>query len=148
MGTCSFLATTLDEEMFHRTVPLFSTSIASATTSVSDPSYSKNGWQVTYELGGRYLLRYLLGHQTNKFLNGSNQTHWVTPTPYRAQATISWLALPKPKRPRNFVLLLDPQEIEKIWGPRWVRFGHGIEYILPDGFPADAVVAGWPKEVR
>ncbi len=34
-----------------------------------------------------------------------------------------------------------------ICGPRRVRLGKGIEYILPNGFPGSAVLLGWPVRV-
>lgn len=148
MGSCSFLAATLDVEMLHRSVTLPRTPVAPATTPVSDPSYLKSGFTVAHELGGRYLLRYLLDDQTDQFLDGSTRRHWVTPTAYKPSETITWLALPTPGRPRNYALLLRPDRIDKIWGPRWVRFGHGIEYILPNGFTDNALAQDWPLEVR
>jgi hypothetical protein len=45
-------------------------------------------------------------------------------------------------------MLLKPEEIADISGPRWVRFGGGIEYYLPTGFPAVALAFPWELEVR
>jgi hypothetical protein len=45
-------------------------------------------------------------------------------------------------------MLLKPGEIAEVWGPRWVRFGGGIEYYLPRGFPPEAVALSWEVEVR
>ena len=95
----------------------------------------KTGRQVARELGDRYLMRYLLPHQVGQFVGGSSGPHWVTPTAYAPEETISWLALPAPRDPRPYVMLLKPEEIVDIWGPRWVRFGGGIEY-------------PWEQEVR
>jgi hypothetical protein len=107
----------------------------------------RSGADVATELGNRYLLRYLLAHQLGQFRNGSSRKHYVTPTPYSAEETISWLALPQPTEPRTYVMLLDPARISVILGPRWVRLGKGIEYVLPDGFPQDAIVLGWEVAV-
>ena len=45
-------------------------------------------------------------------------------------------------------MLLKPEEITEVWGPRWIRFGGGIEYYLPRGFPAAALAFQWEMEVR
>jgi hypothetical protein len=103
----------------------------------------KRGQVVAQELGGRYLLRYMLPHQVGQLQEGSRARQFVTPTPYSADDIVSWLYLPKPTGRREFVLLLDPGKIAVIQGPRWVRLGNGIEYILPEGFQREAIVAGW-----
>lgn len=108
----------------------------------------KTGRQVAGELGDRYLCRYLLPHQVGQYVAGSGNPHWVTPTAYAPEETISWLALPTPRGPRPYVMLLKPGEIVDIWGPRWVRLGGGIEYVLPNGFPAAALAFPWELEVR
>jgi hypothetical protein len=138
----SWLATSLDQEMLeqHRVL------IASRTTPDQDLP-SKTGTQVAQELGNRYLLRYLAAHQTGLHANGSEQRHFVTPTAYSAAETVSWLALPLPTQDRAFVLMLDPAKIETIVGPRWVRCGKGIEYILPFGFPKEALTLAWEVQV-
>lgn len=106
----------------------------------------RSGLAVSAELGERCLLRYLLPHQYNLFTMGSASLHYTTPTPYSATETISWLALPNPAS-RDYVLFLDPTKILDICGPRRVRLGKGIEYILPNGFPGSAVLLGWPVRV-
>lgn len=138
MGTSSRLATQLDHEM------LSAHSVAIAPSSTPDRGLAmKTGGQVARELCGRYLLRYLLPHQVGRYTGGSTASHWVTPTAYAPEETISWLALPAPRDPRPYVMLLKPEEIADIWGPRWVRFGGGIEYYLPSGFPTAALAFRW-----
>jgi len=105
------------------------------------------GGDVAIELGGRYLLRYMLPRQVGKYALGSDDRHYVTPTPYSPEDTVSWLYLPKPSEKRPYVMLLDPAKIPYVQGPRWARLGKGIEYILPRGFPREAVVGGWELEV-
>jgi hypothetical protein len=137
------LATQLDHEM------LSAHGVAIAATAVPTPALArKTGRQVAGELGHRYLLRYLLPHQVGGYVGGSSEPHWVTPTPYAPEETISWLALPALRDPRPYVMLLKLGEIVDIWGPRWVRFGGGIEYFLPQGFPAAALAFPWDLEVR
>jgi hypothetical protein len=120
-----------------------------APSSTPDTSLlKKTGRQVAGELGHRYLLRYLLPHQIGRYTAGSAAPHWVTPTAYAPEETISWLALPAPRAPRPYVMLLKPEEIDEIRGPRWVRLGGGIEYYLPNGFPGTALAFPWEIEVR
>jgi len=146
LGTSSWLVTLLDQEMLEaiRGVTIYHR----LTPDAQLPQ--KNGQQVTDELGGRYLLRYLLPHQVGLFTTGSTHRQYVTPTAYAPGETIYWLALPAPRQPRTYVLVLDPRKMPntEILGPRWVRLGTGIEYILPGGFPSGAVVGGWEIRVR
>lgn len=143
MGTSSLLATLLDQEMLENrgTVSI----LPAPTPDAMVPA--KSGKAVFEELGGRFLLRYLVPAQLTAFTAGGKGIHWVTPTPYQPEETVSWLALPALSKPRRHALVLDPREIEMICGPRWVRLGGGIEYILPRGFPASALVLPWPIEV-
>lgn len=142
MPNASSLATTLDQEMLeNRRV-----SIAGRTTPDADLP-SKTGIEVAQELGNRYLLRYLVGHQVGRYVDGSDARHFVTPTAYSAAEAVSWLALPLPTQDRAFVLILDPAKVATIIGPRWVRCGKGIEYILPVGFPKEALAFAWEVQV-
>ena len=119
-----------------------------------DQLKSKSGQDVAKEIGGRYLLRYLLPHQIGRFTNGSSSQHFVTLTPYSPEETIHYLALPAPAQPRTYVLLLDPGKIKCILGPQRIRGAPGIQYILPNGFPQEAIVvpgtpgAAWEIQVR
>ena len=99
----------------------------------------------------RLLLRYLRGHQVGTLSGGTNRGQYVTVTPYSGSEAISWLALPNPLDPPSHVLLLDPAHMSgyPLAGPRWVRLGSGIEFILLHGFPQEAVVPpGWEVEVK
>jgi hypothetical protein len=53
---------------------------------------------------------------------------------------VAWLALFAPLLARRHALVLNPEEIDVIRGPAWIRGGQGIEYYLPSGFPQAAVV--------
>jgi hypothetical protein len=44
-------------------------------------------------------------------------------------------------------MLIDPAAVDLIQGPRWVRGGDGIEYLLPHGFPSRALPLAWELEV-
>lgn len=148
MGTSSWLATLLDQEMLE---VVRKVSIRPRTT--PDAMLPQlNGPQVATHLGGRYLLRYLLPHQVGDVdsyaAQGSNRRHFVTPTPYAPGETVPWLALPKPAESRLYVMLLDPEKIDReVLGPRWVRGGKGFEYLLPQGFPKEALVFQWALQV-
>ena len=150
MGPCSVMATLLDQELLE---VVGGVGIAGRGTPDSELRL-KSGSEVSRELGGRYLLRYMLAGQLGRYVNGSGAQHYVTPTPYAPEETVPWLGLPAASEPRTHVMLLDPRYIPALLGPRWIRFGMGIEYLLPDGFPGEAVVgpgrpgAQWELVVR
>lgn len=142
MKTASLLATKLDEKM------LLSNGVyiyPSTTPDVELPS--KKGGEIHRELGGRLLLRYILPHQAGLFCDGSEERHFVCPTPYPPSDTVWALALPKPEGERRHVMVLKPEHIEVICGPRWVDYGVGIEYILPKGFKKEALAMHWEVEI-
>jgi hypothetical protein len=141
MATCSAIATRLDEEMLAlRPAKVY----PSHTPVASMPARSGSG--VSTELGGRFLLRYLIRKQYGQFTSGTASLQFTTPTAYSPTEAISWLALPTPAR-RDFALFLDPKYLSDIRGPRRVLLGGGLEYILASGFPAAAIVVGWPVPV-
>jgi hypothetical protein len=141
MATCSAIATRLDEEMLAlRSAHVYPSHIPIASMP------ARSGSAVASELGGRYLLRYLIRKQYGKFTTGTPSLQFTTPTAYSPTEVISWLALPTPAR-RDFVLFLDPKHLADVRGPRRVLLGGGLEYILASGFPASAIVVGWPVPV-
>lgn len=141
MATCSAIATRLDEEMLaHRPAHVFPPHTPMALMP------ARSGPAIAAELGGRYLLRYLIRRQYWHFTAGTSNIQFVTPTPYSRTEAISWLALPTPA-PRDFVLFLNPNHLTDVRGPRRVLLGGGLEYILAAGFPSAAIVVGWPVPV-
>ena len=117
-------------------------------TTPDDKLRATDGNTVAAELGGRYLLRYMLPRQVGQFRDGTALPQCATPTPYAPEETVSWLFLPAPDEDRMYVMVLDASRIDRILGPRWVRCGKGIEYLLPNGFPKGAIVAwGWEMQV-
>jgi hypothetical protein len=86
--------------------------------------------------------------QLESVTQGTGDRTWVTPTPYSSGECGSWLNLPQPHKPRDYVMFLDATKIPVIQGPRKVAGGMGIEYLLPDGFPKEAIVFGWPRKVE
>jgi hypothetical protein len=77
--SASRLAKILDQEMIEGA----GIDIASARTPPEDLPV-RAGTEVSAELGGRLLIRYMLGPQLGKFAGGSTDRHFVTPTPSRA----------------------------------------------------------------
>jgi hypothetical protein len=139
----SWMATVLDQEQIEK-----SGGIASRPTSVESMP-DRTGVEVATELGQRLLVRYLTPSQVSLFVSGStDREHWVTPTAIAPNDLAVWLTLFAPRTRRRHALLLDPVKIDVIRGPAWVRLGQGIEYFLPDGFPADAVLENVALEVR
>jgi hypothetical protein len=88
----------------------------------------------------------MIRKQYRQFTAGSTSLQFVTPTPYSPVEVISWLALPTPAR-REFVLFLDATHLSDVRGPRRVSLGGGLECMLAAGFPANAIVVGWPVPV-
>jgi hypothetical protein len=103
------------------------------------------GSEVADELHGRMLVRYMIdAHEPPRTL----QT-FVSPTPLSTEELDRYLALPRPDIPREYLLFLDPRKISDIQGPRWCSMGQGIEYILPTGYSASAVISpGWGVRIR
>ncbi len=129
------MATLLDQEHIER-----SAAIAPRGQDVKAMP-DRPGNEVSLELGGRLLVRYLTDSQVTEFLSGSTgRAHWTTPTPIAPEAVVPWLALYAPTVARRHALILEPAKIPVIRGPAWIRLGQGVEYFLPDGFPADAIV--------
>lgn len=103
------------------------------------------------ELGGRCLIKYLRKGAHTRYSLTSGITHfpgihYLTPTPICASQLIQVLNLPPYPTPR-YALLLDPNKLTA-HGPRRIRTGRGFEYLLLNGFNADAIMKpGWPVKV-
>jgi hypothetical protein len=140
MGTSSWLATILDQELLE---VVHKVGIYARRTPL-DRMISKDGVSVSTELGGRYLLYYVRALDVGRHTQGRTGETYTTPTPYSPEEAGLFLALPRPTEPRNFVLLIDPRKLPAthvIKGPRWTALGAGIEYVLTKGFTQDSVVA-------
>lgn len=133
MSTCSRLTTTLDGQMLQGKI---------SGEWVTDTSLKeKTGGEVSEELGGRYLLRYLRDDQKGSFFAGESRPQFLTPSPYAPEEASIWLALFFPWIVRRYVILVDPKQVGRpIRGPRAIFGGFGVEYLMPEGFPAEAVV--------
>jgi hypothetical protein len=102
----------------------------------------KTGHEVSVELGGRYLITYLLPWQVGTLLHGADHLVYFTPT-VLSRTEIGYLATPSTHIIRTHALLLDPNKLPSgytVLGPRLIDMGGGIEYLLPNGFPREALV--------
>ena len=144
MGTSSKLAKCLDENMLQE-----AHGVLIAPSHVLDEDLpEKTGTRVAGEIGGRYLMRYVLPNQLQALSDGSSRLQYVTCTPYAPEEVAGQLALPRATEPRSHVFVLQPSKLRKVFGPRWVKGGYGIEYLLPDGFEKDALVVPWAVRVE
>lgn len=143
MGESSWLATWMDEDhLLSRGATIWR-----ASRAIGDRPPIRTGEEVAAELSPRKLLRYVLYEQLGMFRQGSDAETFTTPTPYTPEAALSYLVLPSPGKLRPYALILEPSRIARIQGPLQVAGGRGIQDILPDGFPADAVIVpGSPGE--
>ena len=139
--TNSRLATLLDEFM------LVQASVGAIYPSgtLNAQMIPKDGAAVSNELGGRYLCRYLTPVRAVQPLTATSMSTYVTPTPFTPNEAGRWLAVPAPTVLRTHVILIDPGQLSlaqgyPILGPKWVRGGLGIEYVLPAGYPVNAIV--------
>jgi hypothetical protein len=103
------------------------------------------------QLGDRYLLKYVRRDDRTIYAAPSRTAwfsgvHHVTPSVICRGDLVSALNLP-PLAPPRYALLLDPAKLEAL-GPRRIRGGRAVEYVLPNGFALDAIVPpGRPVEV-
>jgi hypothetical protein len=138
------LATVLDEELIAANGGVI---MPGATPDGAMPL--RTGAEVSAEIGGRLLVRYMLRGQLGRFLNGTTDRTFVTPTPLSVRDVGSYLALPSVLQPRKWAMLIDPKFVDQVQGPRRVRGGAGIEYWFPNGFPPEALTAvPWEIEVH
>ena len=123
MGTSSRIATILDSAMLINN----GVNIHPPGTPLSGLTPVSN---LSGELGGRYLLRYMLPYQVGRMIGGIGAPQHVTPTAYSPEETNSWLALPAPASPRSYVLLLNPSRLTNVVGPPLgtLRWGNRVYF--------------------
>ncbi len=140
------LALTLDEEM-----------LAAHGVVIADPWVPDKDLppcpDLASQLGNRFLVKYVRREDRSRYsppfsgITTYPGVHYVTPTAICRDELVAILNLPPLPAPR-YALILDPARLDAV-GPRRVRSGQALEYVLPNGFPSNAVVApGWPVEVR
>ena len=105
----------------------------------SDPPAARHGSDVMGELGGRFLLNYVAGWQVGRYDRGRPERCWVTPTLYAPEDVTSYILPPVANETREYAYLLDPSKVALIEGPMWVAVGGGIQYVLPVGYPEEAI---------
>lgn len=105
------------------------------------------------QIKGRFLIKYLRSgdHKRYSSLTGISHypgKHYLTPTVLCTETVVSALnlptnlATPRYANPR-------PREVGSARPTASARGGGAVEYLLLNGFPADAILPpGWPVEVR
>jgi hypothetical protein len=140
------LAITLDEEMLIRN----GVDVLPPNTHNDDLPVAVD---VSEQIGGRFLMKYLRSGDHKRFSVISKKTyfdgpHWLTPTPLCTANLVGALALPTDLETPSYALILDPKKIVA-YGPRRVRGGRAVEYLVKDGFALDAIVEPrWPREIK
>ena len=140
------LALMLDEEMLRL-----------HGVAVSDPWVPDHALPISADLASqlcdRYLIKYVRKRDRERYsppLSGIatyTGVHFVTTTAICRDELSPMLNLPPFSLPR-YALILNPAQLT-VHGPRRIRGGRGIEYVLLNGFPSDAVIEpGWPMELR
>jgi hypothetical protein len=150
MATSSWLATWLD---FDYLTEGRGATLQAPLMPGDPPLPARTGAEVAAELGGRKLLHYMTRYNVGRYQSGRSDPCYATLTAYSPEEATRWLVLPSSHIPRTHVLILDPAEIPLIQGPMWVAPLRGIQYILVNGFPAEAIIvpgapgARWEIEV-
>lgn len=96
------------------------------------------------DLGGRFLIKYVREDDLDRYSSLSGikffpGRHFVTPTTIAVADLEAALNLPHLSMPRG-ALLLRPEELTSVRGPRRVAAGVGVEYILDAGFSLESIV--------
>lgn len=97
-------------------------------------------------LSGRKLLHFCSADDAGGILqNGLWPRSWCTVTPFSSYVADVWLGLPSR---RDYLFVFDPEQISRYQGPGIspgfpgdaLRVGGAIEFYLPDGAPATAII--------
>jgi hypothetical protein len=105
----------------------------------------RTGAEVADELGGRLLVRYV----TDQHVPPSMSAVWTTTSAICAVCSGPILHLPAQVTHRHWVFIIDPAKVDAIKGPRRCIMGQGVEYILPNGYEAKALLPpGYGVRVR
>jgi len=140
------LAITLDEEMLMRN----GVDVFRPDTDIDDLPEASD---LSEQIGGRFLMKYLRSGDHKRYSVISKKTyfdglHYLTPTPLCTANVVEALALPTDLDTPSYALILDPKKIVA-YGPRRVRGGRAVEYIVKDGFALDAIVEPrWPRVIK
>lgn len=138
----SRIAVHLDAEMFLRRgiVVAPATTPESALTPVLDPDQ---------HFAGRLLVRYVRKSDLAQVTSTTwqNRTHWLTTTPLCKGSVRTYLNLPSSLPAPTHALLVDPLVLQGIRGPRYVRLGFSVEYLVPTLPDASIVGNKWAVEI-
>jgi hypothetical protein len=137
MGTSGRIATMLDFMCFDRN----RVQIRHYLTSTRRPT-PRRGATVAREMRGRFLARYITAAQAVSMTGPTpmNSEVYATPTAYSPEEAPVWLITPGSVGTRPYVVLLDPAVLVWIIGAMLVGPAAGIQYVLPQGYPAEAIV--------
>ena len=137
MGTSSRIAHSLDTLAFDRNRVRVRYHLIGAKRPNARP-----GQSVARQLRGRLLVRYITEAAASSTSGPALVTTevYATPTAYSPEEAPIWLLTPGATLPRPYCVLLDPAAIDWIIGPLFVGPAAGIQYILPFGYPAEAVI--------
>jgi hypothetical protein len=103
------------------------------------------------QLGRRYLIKYVRKPDRYRYsvlskVSHFSGVHYLTPTALCPDTIEAALRLPPFKIPQ-YALILDPSRLSAC-GPREIRGGKAVEYVLPNGYGVDAIVPpGWPQAI-
>ena len=145
MNHAAQLALMLDEEMLR----LHAVAVSGSHVPIHALPMAPN---LASQLCNRYLIKYVRKDERVRYsppLSGITTytgIHYVTITAICSDELVSMLGLP-PLPPPKYALILNPAQVTA-HGPRRVPGGRGIEYVLLNGFPSNAVIDGWPRELR
>lgn len=102
---------------------------------LTTPIPIRTGPQIAAELAGRKLIRFALTQFDDYDKGGRDgKETWLTLTPACAQCSGVFFHLPRERVERHWAILVDPEKVGDIEGPRRCQMGYGFEYRLPHGY--------------
>jgi len=96
------------------------------------------------QLHGRLLIKYLTTADVERFGEAAGISHFsgmhsVTPTTIASSDLATLLGPGGPESAQFHALVLRPDRLGSVRGPRWFRDKLGIEYVVGDGFSSAAI---------
>jgi hypothetical protein len=98
---------------------------------------TRTGTEIAAELAGRKLLR--LTQDQHEGPRAGVET-WLTATTACPKCAGPVFHLPKQLAERSWAIPIEPAKVSEIQGPRRCIMGIGLEYYLPNGYEADAMI--------
>lgn len=97
----------------------------------------RTGPEIARELAGRKLIR--LTQDQHEGPRDGRET-WLTATTACPKCAGPIFHLPKQHAERSWAIPIEPEKVGEIQGPRRCIMGIGLEYYLPNGYGADAMI--------